>query len=96
MRKYDSTVLFRRILSKLVDGIWDFLDLLDLQPLEADPVIELLVQHMGNKLTTTGTTERCEGSGTELSARESKEVNSFFKPKRNVDANILWLKLNCR
>ncbi len=65
-----------------MDGIWDFLELLDLQPLEADPVIKLLVEHMGDKLTT--------------SSGKKGDIALCFKPRRSVDANILWLKLNCR
>ncbi len=65
-----------------MDGIWDFLELLDLQPLEADPIIQLLVEHMGDKLTA--------------SSGKKGDIALCFKPRRSVDANILWLKLNCR
>jgi len=66
----------RRILSRLVSGLWTFLHLLDLGPLESDPLIGLLLDHLGDKLGT-GETE-------------------FLKPKRNLDANILWLKMHCK
>jgi len=66
----------RRILTRLVSGLWNFLDLLDLGPLESDPLVELLLDHLGDKL----------GSG----------ETQFLKPKRNLDQNILWLKLHCK
>merc|ERR1711915_1028790 len=72
----------RRILSRLSAGIWDLLELLNLQPLETDPIIQLLLDHLGDKLDVISE----EG----LSVTSS----SSLEPKRNVDANILWLKLN--
>ena len=72
----------RRILSRLSAGIWDLLELLNLQPLETDPIIQLLLDHLGDKLDVISE----DGS--------SVTSSSSLEPKRNVDANILWLKLN--
>jgi len=69
----------RRILNKMVSGIWNLLDLLDLSPLETDPVIELLLVHLQDKI-----------------GRNEDDISTYLQPKRNLDANILYLKLNHR
>eukprot|EP00092_Neocalanus_flemingeri_P022609 GFUD01024522.1.p1 GENE.GFUD01024522.1~~GFUD01024522.1.p1 ORF type:complete len:985 (+),score=312.04 GFUD01024522.1:63-3017(+) len=69
----------RRILARLSAGVWDLLELLDLQPLETDPIIQLLLEHLGDKLDVAG---------------EENSSHCILEPKRNLDANILWLKLN--
>jgi len=71
----------RRILTRLSGGVWDLLELLNLQPLETDPIIQLLLEHLGDKLDIE--TEDCDGSS-----------KTCLRPKRNLDSNILWLKLN--
>jgi len=67
----------RRILARLTIGVWDLLDLLDLQPLESDPLLQLILDHLGDKLRL-----------------ETKEQESLLSPRRSLDSNILWLKLN--
>jgi len=69
----------RRILARLSAGVWELLELLNLQPLETDPIIQLLLEHLGDKLDVAG---------------EDRNSDNSLKPKRNLDANILWLKLN--
>jgi len=39
----------RRILAEMVSGLWDLLVLLELEPLETDPLIDLLVNHIKDK-----------------------------------------------
>merc|ERR1711928_111225 len=68
----------RRILRRLETGVWDLLHLLDLGPLETDPIIQLLVDQLGDKL------------------KDSSGPAFILEPKRNIDANILWLKLKHR
>lgn len=68
----------RRILNRLETGVWDLLHLLDLGPLDTDPIIQLLVDHLGGKL------------------QDSSSPAFTLKPKRNIDANILWLKIEHR
>ena len=73
--------------------MWDLLHLLDLGPLDTDPIIQvcwpsqyskstlplqLLVDHLGDKL------------------QDSSSPAFTLKPKRNIDANILWLKIEHR
>ena len=70
----------RRILSRLSAGVWDLLVLLDLQPLETDPLINLLLEYLGDKL--------------DVVSDDEDNFDQRLKPKRNVDSNILWLKLN--
>ena len=71
----------RRILARLSAGIWDLLELLNLQPLETDPIIQLMLEHLGDKLDVV--TDEGVSDGIQC-----------LKSKRNVDINILWLKLN--
>jgi len=68
----------RRILNRLETGVWDLLHLLDLGPLDTDPIIQLLVDHLGGKL------------------QDASSPAFTLKPKRNIDANILWLKIEHR
>ena len=71
----------RRILTRLSAGVWDLLELLNLQPLETDPIIQLLLEHLGDKLAV-------ETEDGDISEKKC------LKPKRHLDSNILWLKLN--
>ena len=66
----------RRILARLQAGLWDLLELLDLGPLETDPLIQLVVEYLGDKLTAS--------------------PGVALEPRRNLDRNILALKLQHR
>ena len=91
----------RRVLARLCCGVWDLLELLDLAPLETDPIIELLLDHLGTSLTVlggdTGPLEVVRGghSGARLQVKDTGGGDTL-EPRRNVDRNILWLKLQCR
>ena len=90
----------RRILARLCSGIWSLLELLDLHPLETDPIIQLVLDHLGRSLTVTGEdqgdmtiTGADDNNKTRLKV-EDKGPGHNLVPLRNVDKNILWLKLN--
>ncbi len=36
----------KRILEKMITGLWDLLALLDLSPIETDPLIHMIVQNL--------------------------------------------------
>ena len=39
-----------RILTRLCSGVWDLLELLDLHPLESDPIIQVLIDEIHRKV----------------------------------------------
>jgi len=89
-----------RILARLCNGVWDLLELLDLSPLESDPIIQLVLDQLGTSLTV-----RDDSAGVFDVVRDQRDgrlrledISSKepLKPKRNLDKNILWLKLNSR
>jgi len=88
----------RRILARLCNGIWDLLDLLDLRPLESDPIIQLVLDHLGTSLTvhddSAGVFDVVRNKTDGRLRLEDISRKEPLKPKRNVDKNILWLKLN--
>jgi len=95
----------RRILGRLEEGVWALLHLLDLPPVETDAVIQLVVDHLGHRLEASSThsssppsSSTHSSSPSSSSTLSSSNPSSSFqpKPKRSVDANILWLKLNHR
>ena len=90
----------RRILGRLCHGVWDLLQLLDLSPLESDPIIQLVLDHLGTNLTvdddSTGIFEVVRGNRDGRLRLEDVSRKEPLRPKRNADKNILWLKLNHR
>ena len=71
----------RRILARLEAGVWDLLHLLDLGPLETDPIIQLLVEHMGGRL---------EHQVEHQEHQEKHQPTAWpFRPRRNLDLNLL-------
>ena len=90
----------RRILGRLCHGVWDLLELLDLSPLESDPIIQLVLEHLGSNLTveedSAGTFEVLRDERDGRLKLEDVSRKEPLRPKRNADRNILWLKLNHR
>ena len=90
----------RRILGRLCHGVWDLLELLDLSPLESDPIIQLVLEHLGTNLTveedSAGTFEVLRDERDGRLRLEDVSRKEPLRPKRNADRNILWLKLNHR
>ena len=80
----------RRLLREMTRGLWDFMALLDLSESEVDPIIE----HMLNftRFVETHPDLIFRNSAGSSSVEEYK---AYFKPKRQMDADILWLKLRC-
>lgn len=87
----------RRLLVRMVFGIWEFLHLLDLTEMESDPVIDMVLNFVD---------QLPDNSDLRLLWDESKTCSSrsgtgedyifYFKPLRTVDDDILWLKLHGR
>jgi len=87
----------RRILARLCKGIWSLIELLDLHPLETDPIIQLVLDHLGEDLRVKGEdTGDMEVStlGSRLKVQDT-DPGHLLLPQRNVDKNILWLKMKC-
>jgi len=91
----------RRVLARLVTGVWSLCELLDLSPLETEPWIQLVLDTTGPELIVKGgetgqmmvTRESAEGQVERLTVRETGP-GEVLVPSRNVDKNILWLKMN--
>ena len=89
----------RRMLGSLSAGVWSLLELLDLDPLHTDQVISVVLEQLGSRLLVTNTDSgplRVTGPGLEsrLRVEEDPAETKTLEPIRNVDKNILWLKLN--
>ena len=90
----------RRILGRLCHGVWDLLQLLDLSPLESDPIIQLVLDHLGTNLTveddSAGTFDVVRDERDGRLRLEDVSRKEPLRPRRNVDRNILLLKLSHR
>ena len=74
----------RRLLREITQGLWDFMSLLDLSESEVDPIID----HMLNFVRFAQENRDLVFRGGE----NAQEFEAYFKPKRTMDADILWLK----
>ena len=90
----------RRILGRLCHGVWHLLQLLDLSPLESDPIIQLVLEHLGTNLTveddSAGIFDVVSDERDGRLRLEDVSSKEPLRPRRNLDKNILWLKLNHR
>ena len=90
----------RRILGRLCHGVWHLLQLLDLSPLESDPIIQLVLEHLGTNLTveedSAGKFEVLRDERDGRLRLEDVSRKEPLRPRRNADKNILWLKMNHR
>ena len=89
----------RRMLGSLSAGVWSLLELLDLDPLHTDQVISVVLEQLGSSLLVTNTDSgplrvTGPGLGARLRVEEDQGETKTLEPIRNVDKNILWLKLN--
>ena len=78
-------------------GIWSLIELLDLHPLETDPIIQLVLDHLGEELRVKGEDSgdmEVSTSGSRLKVQDT-DPGHLLLPQRNVDKNILWLKMKC-
>ena len=75
----------RKMLRDMTRGLWDFMALLDLNEAEIDPIIDHMIQFVDFAQSNPKLVYR---SGDE------SEVNNetYYKPVRQMDSNILWLK----
>ena len=76
----------RRLLREMTRGLWDFMALLDLSESEVDAIIE----HMLN--FTRFAEEHPDLIFRSCSGSALEEYKAYFKPKRQMDADIFWLK----
>ena len=73
--------------------MWDLLHLLDLGPLETDPIIQVFFK-LGSPFLNLNPKLLVDQLGDKL--KDSSGPAFILEPKRNIDANILWLKLKHR
>ena len=79
-REMHQTLLARQsrlLLSEMMVGLWDLMELLDLNELESDVIVEQMLDFTG-------------------SGDETSKTHTDFVPKRTIDSDILWLKLEAR
>ena len=87
------------MLASFSAGIWSLLHLLNLQPLDTDPLITRVLDQLGTCLHVANTDSgplTVTGPSLEARLRVEEDPASIetLQPVRNVDKNILWLKLN--
>ena len=73
--------------------MWDLLHLLDLGPLETDPIIQVFFK-LGSPFLNSNPQLLVDQLGDKL--KDSSGPAFILEPKRNIDANILWLKFKHR
>ena len=73
--------------------MWDLLHLLDLGPLETDPIIQVFLK-LESAFLNSNPQLLVDQLGDKL--KDSSGPAFILEPKRNIDANILWLKLKHR
>ena len=90
-REMHQTLIARQsrlLLRKMVDGLWEFMDLLELGELESDPIIDQMIDFVNSSSELQVTYDN-------VAFKEPKhkdEIQRYYDPLRAMDSDILWLK----
>ena len=79
----------RTLLRKMIDGLWEFMTLLELGELESDPIIDQMIDFVESSKELQITYDNIALK----TPKESNETLPYFDPLRVMDSDILWLKL---
>ena len=102
-RELHQTMLARQsrlLLRQMTDGLWEFMALLDLAELDADPIIDQMIAFVdfSNENSNTAADQKitfAETMSEEVREGSAKELK-YYEPVRAMDEDILWLKLYFR
>ena len=90
-REMHQTLIARQsrlLLRKMVDGLWEFMDLLELGELESDPIIDQMIDFVNSSSELQVTYDN-------VAFKEPKhkdKIQQYYDPLRAMDSDILWLK----
>ena len=79
----------RTLLRKMIDGLWEFMTLLELGELESDPIIDQMIDFIESSKELQVTYDNIAMKR----PNDSNEFLHYFDPLRVMDNDILWLKL---
>ena len=90
-REMHQTLIARQsrlLLRKMVDGLWEFMDLLELGELESDPIIDQMIDFVNSSSELQVTYDNVAFKEPE----QKVKIQQYYDPLRAMDSDILWLK----
>ena len=90
-REMHQTLIARQsrvLLRKMVEGLWEFMALLELGELESDPIIDEMISFVDS----SGEFEVTYDNIALKQPKDNAEVTLYYDPLRVMDSDILWLK----
>ena len=90
-REMHQTLIARQsrlLLRKMVDGLWEFMDLLELGELESDPIIDQMIDFVNSSSELQMTYDNVAFKEPE----QKVKIQQYYDPLRAMDSDILWLK----
>ena len=79
----------RMLLRKMVEGLWEFMALLELGELESDPIIDQMISFVDSSSELEVT---CDNVALKQAKDDSGKIIRYYDPLRVMDSDILWLK----
>ena len=96
-REMHQTLIARqsRLLQKeMIEGLWEFMALLELNELDVDPIISQMIDFVNSLNEKSIKYENVVfQETTKVNGNESNTIQ-YFDPIRPMDSDILWLKLS--
>lgn len=96
-REMHQTLIARqsRLLQKeMIEGLWEFMALLELNELDVDPIISQMIDFVNSLNEKSIKYENVVlQETTKVNSNESHNIQ-YFDPIRPMDSDILWLKLS--
>ena len=95
-REMHQTLIARqsRLLQKeIIEGLWEFMALLELNELDVDPIISQMIDFVNSLNEKSITYENLVFQET-TKEHSNESTIQYFDPIRPMDSDILWLKLS--
>ena len=83
----------RSLYRQMIEGLWEFMALLELSELDVDPIIDQMINFVDHSKTSKNENLELNSSHVQY---VNEEVLTYFDPTRSIESDILWLKLNSR
>ena len=96
-REMHQTLIARQsrlLLREILEGLWEFMKLLDLTELDVDPIIEQMIEFVDSSSERSITFNNIALQNTNQ-VKDGDRLK-YFQPIRVMDSDILWLKLHSK
>ena len=98
-RELQQTLIARQsrlLVKEIVEGLWEFMALLDLTELDIDPIIDQMIDFVDSSSDTSVSYDNLVLKQCGNTENTEPDSMKYFDPVRVMDSDILWLKLYSR